>query len=309
MLVFVLLLSVSVCQVFSATTILTWNTGVNGRETFVLPGDIVVWNITDGALHTVTSDVGAPASFDSGFFSPPANYTLDTGTIPQGSYPYHCNVHGFSMNGILTVSTTNTSTNTRSLSVAPSVAGTPSVTVSVSPSTSISTVVTTSPSSSLSTGVVASQSAGAVSQSGVAVTQSSSKSGAVAASQSAAAVTQSSSKSGAVAASQSAAAVTQSSSKSGAVVASQSAAVASPSGSPSASLEVTSVQGSVIVSSSVAASGLASQSKTKNNNRLSCTVTCGNTFRTCKIQTRKTRTCRIQKKACIADCPPRIILN
>jgi plastocyanin len=65
-------------------------------------GDTVAWSFEDTQnSHTVTSDSGAPDSFDSGTVSSPGTYTFTF--TKAGTYNYHCNLHS-DMKGTITVS-------------------------------------------------------------------------------------------------------------------------------------------------------------------------------------------------------------
>jgi plastocyanin len=61
-------------------------------------GGTVTWTWRSSNLHTVTSNTGA---FDSG--TPQSSGTFSHTFATAGSYPYHCEVHGLSMSGTVTV--------------------------------------------------------------------------------------------------------------------------------------------------------------------------------------------------------------
>jgi plastocyanin len=64
-------------------------------------GTTVTWTNTTGTPHTVTSDAGAPAPFDSGTVNAGGGTFSFTFTQP-GSYGYHCNFHTY-MQGTVVV--------------------------------------------------------------------------------------------------------------------------------------------------------------------------------------------------------------
>ena len=55
--------------------------------------DTVVWTNADSAIHTATSDQGAPAAFDSGNINGGASWQY-TFTV-AGTYTYHCTYHAW----------------------------------------------------------------------------------------------------------------------------------------------------------------------------------------------------------------------
>ena len=63
------------------------------------PGDSVLWT-QRGSLHTVTSRVGAPESFNSGELATGQTFTRAFPTA--GRYAYHCTIHSF-MRGVVQV--------------------------------------------------------------------------------------------------------------------------------------------------------------------------------------------------------------
>lgn len=69
------------------------------------------WTNNDQAIHTATSDVGSPSTFDTGNINPgsSAQFTI---TIP-GTYTYHCTYHAW-MQGKIIVLAGSTSTTTSS---------------------------------------------------------------------------------------------------------------------------------------------------------------------------------------------------
>ncbi len=54
-------------------------------------GQAIIWTNIGAAPHTVTSDAGAPASFDSGTLNPGGTFS-HTFTM-TGTYNYHCAFH------------------------------------------------------------------------------------------------------------------------------------------------------------------------------------------------------------------------
>ncbi len=67
----------------------------------VKAGTKVTWTNQDSAVHTVTSDEGAPTTFDSGNLAQGKTYSF-TFDKP-GTYQYHCEIH-VSMKGTVVVS-------------------------------------------------------------------------------------------------------------------------------------------------------------------------------------------------------------
>jgi plastocyanin len=61
----------------------------------------VQWTNQDTALHTVTSDQGDPASFNSGAIAPNGKFVYEF-TQP-GNYPYYCTLHPGWMHGMVIV--------------------------------------------------------------------------------------------------------------------------------------------------------------------------------------------------------------
>jgi plastocyanin len=72
------------------------NLAFNPASLTVQVGDTVTWTNNDGLGHTVTSDAGAPASFDSGTIAPSGTFTFTFSVA--GTYAYHCKIHA-SMHG------------------------------------------------------------------------------------------------------------------------------------------------------------------------------------------------------------------
>jgi len=72
-------------------------TGTN--TTTIHVGDTVHWVWVD-STHSTTSDTGV---WDSGVHSHSENFTFDRQFTSAGSFPYHCTVHGPSMNGTVVV--------------------------------------------------------------------------------------------------------------------------------------------------------------------------------------------------------------
>jgi plastocyanin len=83
----------------------------------------IYWVNQDVGVHTVTSDPGAPSSFDSGYVNQGGTYQV-TLTVP-GTYSYHCSIHAWMQGKIVVLpasssgsssstssSTTNTATST-----------------------------------------------------------------------------------------------------------------------------------------------------------------------------------------------------
>jgi plastocyanin len=77
---------------------------VSGRMAFdpatkaITRGDTVAWTNTMSMEHTVTSDDGS--SFDSKEIEPGKTFSYTFNDA--GSFPYHCEIHGF-MKGTITV--------------------------------------------------------------------------------------------------------------------------------------------------------------------------------------------------------------
>ena len=68
----------------------------------VTSGQTVTWTVMGTMIHTVTSDAGAPATFDSGNLSPGQTFAY-TFTTP-GTIGYHCTYHvSFGMKGTVIV--------------------------------------------------------------------------------------------------------------------------------------------------------------------------------------------------------------
>lgn len=64
-------------------------------------GTSVTWTNSDTTTHTVTSDAGDPASFDSGNLAPGKTFSFTF--MAPGTYKYHCQIHEF-MTATVTVS-------------------------------------------------------------------------------------------------------------------------------------------------------------------------------------------------------------
>lgn len=62
-------------------------------------GQTVAWNNGDSVEHTATADGG---SFDTGMIGP-GETSNPIVMATAGSFPYHCQIHGFAMVGTLTV--------------------------------------------------------------------------------------------------------------------------------------------------------------------------------------------------------------
>jgi plastocyanin len=79
--------------------------GMDGNRSYspnpatVRVGQTVAWNNGDSVAHTATADGG---SFDTGFLAPGATSNPIV-MAAAGSFPYHCQLHGFTMVGTLTV--------------------------------------------------------------------------------------------------------------------------------------------------------------------------------------------------------------
>lgn len=66
----------------------------------VTVGQTVAWHNADGTAHTATANVGPEFTTGTvGAGSTSANITMGT----QGSFPYHCVIHGLTMAGTLVV--------------------------------------------------------------------------------------------------------------------------------------------------------------------------------------------------------------
>ena len=61
----------------------------NPREVFILPGDVIDWQNTQGT-HSTTSDDGI--LWDSGVATAPWDFQVEFDE--PGDYPYYCTVHG-----------------------------------------------------------------------------------------------------------------------------------------------------------------------------------------------------------------------
>lgn len=66
-------------------------------------GTTVTFVNDDGEYHTVTSDPGAPAVFDSGKIDPGGAKSYTFTFAKAGTYKYHCNIH-VQMTGTIEVS-------------------------------------------------------------------------------------------------------------------------------------------------------------------------------------------------------------
>lgn len=65
-------------------------------------GSVIVWIDMSDAPHTVTSDPGAPISFNTtSNVTQGHSFALIFNT--PGTYPYHCNIHPTTMKGTITV--------------------------------------------------------------------------------------------------------------------------------------------------------------------------------------------------------------
>jgi len=62
-------------------------------------GQTVAWNNDDGTEHTATADGG---TFDTGILAP-GETSNPTVMKTAGSFPYHCQIHGFTMAGTVVV--------------------------------------------------------------------------------------------------------------------------------------------------------------------------------------------------------------
>lgn len=67
----------------------------------IAPGATVAWTNTGMPTHTVTSDTGAPVTFDSGALGTGGGFT-QTFASP-GTVNYHCTVHPSLMTGTIIV--------------------------------------------------------------------------------------------------------------------------------------------------------------------------------------------------------------
>lgn len=63
-------------------------------------GQTITWINNDNVAHTVTSDSGAPAAFDSGTLNP--GKTFHVTFTKAGTYHYHCSIHP-NMHGAITI--------------------------------------------------------------------------------------------------------------------------------------------------------------------------------------------------------------
>jgi plastocyanin len=68
----------------------------------ITAGSIVVWVDNSDAPHTVTSDSGAPSSFNT-TQNVTQNKTFALQFNQSGTYPYHCNIHPTSMKAVVDV--------------------------------------------------------------------------------------------------------------------------------------------------------------------------------------------------------------
>jgi plastocyanin len=79
--------------------------GMNGSLSYspspatVKVGQTVAWKNADGLPHTATADAGG---FNTGTIAAGATSGALTMTT-AGTFPYHCEIHGFTMTGTLTV--------------------------------------------------------------------------------------------------------------------------------------------------------------------------------------------------------------
>jgi plastocyanin len=73
--------------------------------TSIAPGDSVRWTNGGSSTHTVTSDTGAPESFDSGDLLAGQVFTRAFPTA--GRFPYHCTIHP-SMQAVVVVAAPGT---------------------------------------------------------------------------------------------------------------------------------------------------------------------------------------------------------
>jgi amicyanin len=76
------------------------NLSYNPAQLNVQVGDAVTWTNSDGLGHTVTSDAGAPASFDSSTIAPGGTFSVTFAVA--GTYDYHCKIHA-TMHGTIVV--------------------------------------------------------------------------------------------------------------------------------------------------------------------------------------------------------------
>lgn len=68
----------------------------------------IYWTNQDAAIHTATSDPGAPAAFDSGNIAAGGTAQI-TLTVP-GTYHYHCTYHAWMQGTIVVVAGSSSST-------------------------------------------------------------------------------------------------------------------------------------------------------------------------------------------------------
>jgi plastocyanin len=65
-------------------------------------GSVIVWIDMSDAPHTITSDPGAPISFNT-TSNVTQDHTFALIFTTSGTYPYHCNIHPTTMKGTITV--------------------------------------------------------------------------------------------------------------------------------------------------------------------------------------------------------------
>lgn len=72
----------------------------------------IYWTNQDGAIHTATSDAGAPAAFDTGNIAAGGSAQV-TLTVP-GTYHYHCTYHAWMQGTIVVVAGSSSSSSSSS---------------------------------------------------------------------------------------------------------------------------------------------------------------------------------------------------
>jgi plastocyanin len=65
-------------------------------------GSVIVWIDMSDAPHTITSDSGAPISFNT-TSNVTEGHSFALIFTMSGTYPYHCNIHPTTMKGTITV--------------------------------------------------------------------------------------------------------------------------------------------------------------------------------------------------------------
>ena len=79
------------------------------NKTTVSPGDTVRWTMTVGLIHTTSSVIGSPKSWNSGFMSVGSTFEqVFTAGDGPGPFPYRCNVHPLTMKDTIFVTSLDT---------------------------------------------------------------------------------------------------------------------------------------------------------------------------------------------------------